>query len=146
MVETVSQSSTNYSAFISPHVHGTRAPAFDSAYAQNILQGPSKTIPEYKQRFTLWLHSLLYREFGHCQDSEVTWFIDGLLSRHQLFLTQEYVDLKQFHFLPSLHIASTLLDTVVLLAAPLWKLSVKEYGSCKELQAIALNFTQSSLL
>jgi hypothetical protein len=27
------------------------------------------------------------------------WYIDGLLSRHQLFLTQEYVDLQQFHSL-----------------------------------------------
>jgi hypothetical protein len=84
-----------------PHVHGTRAPSFDSATAKKIVQGPSETIPEYEQRFTLLLQSLrLYREFGRYQDSEVTmWFIDGLLSRHQLFLTQEYVDLKQFHSL-----------------------------------------------
>jgi hypothetical protein len=42
----------------------------------------------------------LYREFGRYQDSEVTmWFIDGLLSRHQLFLEHEYIDLKQFHSL-----------------------------------------------
>jgi hypothetical protein len=56
-----------------PHVHDTCAPSFDSATAKKIVQGPSETIPEYKQRFTLWLQSLrLYREFGHYQDSEVT--------------------------------------------------------------------------
>jgi hypothetical protein len=84
-----------------PHVHGTRAPSFDSVTAKKILRGPSETIPEYEERFTLWLQSLhLYREFGRYQDSEVTmWFIDGYLSRHQLFLNQEYVNLKQFHSL-----------------------------------------------
>jgi hypothetical protein len=66
-----------------PHVHGTRAPSFDTATSKKIVQGPSKTIPEYKRRFTLWLQSLrLYREFTRYQDSEVTiiWFIDGLLA------------------------------------------------------------------
>jgi hypothetical protein len=27
------------------------------------------------------------------------WYIHGLLSQHQLFLTQEYVDLQKFHSL-----------------------------------------------
>jgi hypothetical protein len=66
--------------------------------SRKIVQGPSETISEYEQRFTLWLQSLrLYREFGWYQDSEVTmWVIAGLFSRHQLILTQEYVDLQQF--------------------------------------------------
>jgi hypothetical protein len=84
-----------------PHGDGTRAPSFDTAAQKKIIQNSSETIPEYERRFTLWLRSLrLYREFGRCQDPEVTmWFIDGLLSRHQLFLEHEYVDLKQFHSL-----------------------------------------------
>jgi hypothetical protein len=85
----------------SSHIHGTRAPSFDTATSKKISQGPSETIPEYERRFTLWLQSLrLYREFSRYQDSEVTmWFVDGLLACHQLFFTQEYVDLKQFHLL-----------------------------------------------
>jgi hypothetical protein len=84
-----------------PHIHGTRASSFDTVTSKKIAQGPSETIPEFERRFTLWLQSLrVYREFSHYQDSEVTmWFVNGLFTHHQLFLTQEYVDLKQFHLL-----------------------------------------------
>jgi hypothetical protein len=74
------------------------------AILTKVTQTPGETIPEYEQRFTLWLKSLqLYREFGRYQDSEVTmWFIDGFLAWHQLFLDKEYVNLKQFHSLHGL--------------------------------------------
>jgi hypothetical protein len=82
-----------------PHVDGTRAPSFDTAAAQCILQGSSEAVPKCERQFTLWVQSLsLYREFGRYQDSEVTmWFVNGLLAWHRLFLDQEYVDLKQSH-------------------------------------------------
>jgi hypothetical protein len=57
-----------------PHVHGTRAPSFDSATSRKIVQGPSETIPEYEQRFTLWLQNLcLYLEFGRYHHVVYRW-------------------------------------------------------------------------
>jgi hypothetical protein len=82
-----------------PHVEGTQAPSFDTAATKKVHQDSDELLPDYERRFTLWLQSLqLFREFSRYPDSEVTmWFIDGLLARHQLFLSKEYVDLKQFH-------------------------------------------------
>jgi hypothetical protein len=82
-----------------PHVEGTQAPSFDTATTKKVHQDSDELLPDYERHFTLWLQSLqLYREFARYPDSEVTmWFIDGLLARHQLFLSKEYVDLKKLY-------------------------------------------------
>ena len=82
-----------------PHVNGTRAPSFNATSAGKVVEGPDEFITDYEQRFTLWLQSLqLCRETVRYQDSEVTiWFVAGFLVPYQLFLSQERVDLKQFH-------------------------------------------------
>jgi hypothetical protein len=41
-----------------PHVHGTRAPSFDTTSAGKIVQGPDEPLSDYERRFTLWLQSL----------------------------------------------------------------------------------------